>query len=133
MDGVLTTESGDVVLPIYGNDGATEMVLRDFQIEMEISEDGTRAKGLWAGYRPVLDFWDHIQKVQHDVPVGQYSCPAMYVAAHELADGYPDSQTGECTALSSAFTFDAVAGFVIVEDVKSDAERLAENITSVRK
>ena len=133
LDGVLTTEPGDIVLPIYGNDGATEMVLRDFQIEMEINEDGTRAKGLWAGYRPVLDFWDHIQKVQHDVPVGQYNCPAIYVAAHDLADGYRDPKTGECTALSSAFTFEAVAGFIILDDEKSDAERLAENIASVRE
>ncbi len=132
-DGVLTTELGDVILPFYGNDGVTEMINRDFRIEMEISEDGMRAKGLWAGYRPVLDYWDYIQKVQHDAPVGQYSCPALYVAAHELADGYPDPQTGECTALSSAFTFEAVAGFIITGEGLSDAERLADNITSVRK
>lgn len=132
-DGVLTTESGDVTLPLHGNDGFTDMVFRDFRIEMDISEEGTRAKGLWAGYHPVSSFWDHIQKVQHNVPVGQYSCPAMYVAAHELADGYPDPETGQCTALSSAFTFDAVAGFIITDDDQSDAERLAENITSVRK
>lgn len=132
-DGVLTTEPGDVVLPFYGNDGVTEMVFRDFRIEMEINEDGTRAKGLWAGYRPVLDFWDYIQKVQHDVPVGQYNCPSLYVAAHELADGYPDPETGECTALSSAFTFEAVAGFIVAEEDKSDTERMAENIISVRE
>lgn len=132
-DGVLTTEPSDIVLPFYGNDGVTEMINRDFRIEMEISEDGTRAKGLWAAYRPVLDYWDYIQKVQHDAPVGQYSCPALYVAAHELADGYPDPETGECTALSSAFTFEAVAGFIITGDGPNDAERLADNITSVRK
>lgn len=132
-NGVLTTNSGDVTLPLHGNDGFTDMVFRDFRIEMDISEEGARAKGLWAGYHPVSSFWDHIQKVQHNVPVGQYSCPAMYVAANELADGYPDPETGQCTALSSAFTFDAVAGFIITDDNQSDAERLAENITSVRK
>lgn len=132
-DGVLTTEPNDVVLPFYGNDGITEMVFRDFRIEMEINGDGTRAKGLWAGYRPVLDFWDYIQKVQHDVPVGQYNCPSLYVAAHELADGYPDPETGECTALSSAFTFEAVAGFIISDEGSSDVERLAENIIKVTK
>ena len=126
VDGALTTNPGDVTLPVYGNDGFTDMVFRDFRIEMTISEEGTRAEGLWAGYHPVSSFWDHIQKVQHNVPVGQYSCPAMYVAAHELADGYPDPETGECTALSSAFTFDAVAGFILVDDGTSDAERLAK-------
>jgi hypothetical protein len=130
VDGVLTTEPGDVTLPLHGNDGFTDMVFRDFSIEMKISDEGIRAKGLWAGYHPVSSFWDHIQKVQHNVPVGQYSCPAMYVAAHELADGYPDPETGECTALSSAFTFDAVAGFIIANENQSDAERLAENILS---
>ena len=107
------------------------MVFWDFQIEMKISEDGTRAKGLWAGYHPIDSFWDHIQKVQHNVPVGQYSCPALYVAAHELADGYPDPVTRKCTALSSAFTFDGAAGFIITDEALSDAERLAENILSV--
>ena len=133
IDGVLTTDPGNVTLPLHGNDGFTDMVFRDFRIEMDISEEGTRAKGLWAGYHPISSFWDHIQKVQHNVAVGQYSCPAMYVAAHELADGYPDSETGECTALSSAFTFDAVAGFIITDEGPSDAERLAENMTSVLK
>ena len=132
-DGVLTTEPGDVTLPIYGNDGITDMVFKDFRIEMEINEDGTRAEGLWAGYHPVSSFWDHIQKVQHNVPVGQYSCPAMYVAAHELADGYPDPETGACTALSSAFTFDAVAGFIIESDENSDTRKLAENIVGELK
>jgi hypothetical protein len=133
VDGVLTTDPGNVTLPLHGNDGFTDMVFRDFRIVMDISEEGARAKGLWAGYHPVSSFWDHIQKVQHNAPVGQYSCPAMYVAAHDLADGYPDSETGECTALSSAFTFDAVAGFIITDEGPSDAERLAENMTSVLK
>lgn len=123
--GVLTTDPSDVTLPIYGNDGVTDMVFRDFRIEIEIAEDGTRAKGLWAGYHPVSSFWDHIQKVQHNAPVGQYSCPAMYVAAHELADGYPDPETGQCTALSSAFSFEAVAGFIIEDDGAGDMKRLA--------
>ncbi len=37
----------------------------------------------------------------------------MYVAAHELADGYPDPQTGQCTHLSSAFEIGAYAAFII--------------------
>lgn len=134
VNGVIRTEPGDVTLPIYGNDGFTDMVFKDFRIEIEISGDATRAKGLWAGYHPVESFWDHIVKVQHNVPVGQYSCPALYVAAHELADGYPDPETGDCTALSSAFTFEAVAGFIVdSSEAAGDAERLAKNIAGLRK
>ncbi len=134
VDGVVRTEPGDVTLPLHGNDGFTDMIFRDLRIEFEISPDGTRAKGLWAGYHPVTSFWDHIQKVQHNVPVGQYNCPSLYVAAHELADGYPDPETGECTALSSAFTFQAAAGFIHTpakED--SDSGRLADALTRFLK
>ena len=129
VEGVLETEPADVTLPVYGNDAAADMVFRDFRIRMEIAQDGTRAKGLWAGYQTVESFWDYIQKVQHNVPVGQYSCPAMYVAAHELADGYPDPKTGECTALSSAFDFEAVAAFIKRPSASpSDEERLAKQL-----
>lgn len=130
VDGVVRTDPGDVTLPVYGNDGYTDMVFHDFRIEVEIAVDGTRAKGLWAGYHPVASFWDHIQKVQHNVPVGQYSCPALYVAANELADGYPDPDTGECTALSSAFTFEAAAGFIIpAAEEQNEAEQWAGSVT----
>jgi len=133
VDGVIETSAGGVTLPLYGNDAATDMVFRDFTIRIEMSEDGTRAKGMWAGYHPVESFWDHIAKVQHNVPVGQYDCPAMYVAAHKLADGYPDPETGQCTALSSAFFFEAAAGFVIKSEMAGEtpAERLAKSIVSV--
>lgn len=126
-NGVLETEPANVTLPAYGNDGFAPMVFRDFRLRMTISEDGTRGEGLWAGYQTVESFWDYIQKVQHNVPVGQYSCPAMYVAALDLADGYPDPTTGECTALSSAFTFEASSAFVIRPDPSRtrDDERLA--------
>ena len=133
VDGVVQTNPGNVTLPLYGNDGYTDMVFRDFRIEIEMSDEGTRAKGLWAGYHPISSFWDHIQKVQHNVPVGQYNCPSMYVAAHELADGYPDPDTGECTALSSAFTFEAAAGFIVGPEESSEVEQWAEGVVEFLK
>ena len=36
-----------------------------------------------------------------------------YVAAKQLADGYPDPETGNCTALSSSYTIEAIPAFVI--------------------
>ena len=47
---------------------------------------------------------------------GGTNCPSMYVAAHELADGYPDPETGQCTHLSSAFDIGAYAAFIIHPD-----------------
>jgi hypothetical protein len=49
------------------------------------------------------------------------NCPSIYVAAHEIADGYPDPKTGKCSALSSAFNFTAVAAFIIHPDVRQTA------------
>lgn len=111
-NGKLITDPADVRLPYYGNDGATDMVFRGFRVEAEISADGARLKGLWAGYHDVQNWWDQIQKLQHNAHVGEYNCPSLYRAAHQLADGYPDPATGKCTALSSAFRFAAVAAFV---------------------
>ena len=66
-----------------------------------------------AGYRDFDNFWDYIRKWEYLSVTGQFSCPAIYVAAKELADGYPDPDTGECTALSSAYTIEAVPSFII--------------------
>ena len=133
VNDVLETEPGSVTLPIYGNDAATDMVFRDFRLRLRIDADGERANGLWAGYHPVDSFWDHIQKVQHNVPVGQYDCPALYAAAHQLADGYPDPKTGQCTALSSAFSLEAVAAFVILPAGNGNDNRLMKSLVSAGK
>ena len=47
------------------------------------------------------------------ISTGNFSCPAFFEAARELADGYPDPETGECTHLSSAFEVNAYSAFVI--------------------
>jgi hypothetical protein len=51
--------------------------------------------------------------VEFLIATGDWSCPALFRAAHELADGYPDAKTGACTAISSAFRMDALPAFVI--------------------
>ena len=51
----------------------------------------------------------------------KFSCPAIYVAAHELADGHRDPETGECTTLSSAFKFEAVRAFINRPDTQASA------------
>lgn len=134
VDGVLKTDPGEVSLPAYSHKSFTDMDFRDFQLEMTLSEDGARASGLWAGYQTLSSFWERFLKAQFNVFTNQYSCPAMYVAAHNLADGYPDPETGECTAISSAFKFDAVAAFVITdEDDEASFDKLADSSSSVNR
>jgi len=115
-DGMIETSPGQVSLPAYGNDGSYPMLFRDFRLRLEVSPDGHRAQGIWAGYYDFDSFWDGLIKVQHDAHVGEYDCPSIYQTAQKIADGYPDPVTGQCTALSSAFKLEAVAAFVITGD-----------------
>jgi len=111
-DGVLTTDPGDVNVPFYGNYTYMNQLIRDMRLRMEIAEDGINATGMAAGYYDIdqlLFYTNGIGPIQSS---GFSNCPGIYVAAHELADGYPDAN-GKCTALSSAFNFSAISAFII--------------------
>lgn len=113
IDGVLTTDPVEVFLPYYGNLNHAEIHLKDMRLELDLEAAQDRAKGMIAGYRDFDNFWDYFRKGEYLSVTGQFSCPAMYVAAKQLADGYPDPETGECTALSSSYNIEAVPAFVI--------------------
>ncbi len=110
VDGVLTTQPADAKLPFYGNYTYIEQKFRDMSLRLEIDPSGERAKGTVAGYYDVQQLWDYIAGLELQ-GVAQYNCPALYVALHKLADGYPDA-SGQCTSISSAFHVDAVAAFI---------------------
>ena len=113
VDGVLTTDPIDAFLPNYSNLAHTEIHMKGMRIELDMNAEENRAKGYIAGYRDFDNFWDYFRRGEYLSVTGQFSCPALYVAAKELADGYPDPETGECTALSSSYTIEAVPAFVI--------------------
>ncbi len=113
IDGVLTTDPIEAFLPYYGNLAHSEIHLKDMQIELDLEATKERVKGIIAGYRDLENFWNYIRKGGYLAVTGQFSCPATYVAAKQLADGYPDPQTGECTALSSSYSIEAIPAFVI--------------------
>jgi hypothetical protein len=116
-DGVLTTVRGDVRLPFYGNYNFMHPVIRDMGLRLEIATDGATADGLVTGYYDMDEYLYYVGGMVGHVSGGD-DCPAMYVAAHELADGYPDPETGECTHLSSAFDIGTYAAFIIHPDVE---------------
>jgi len=113
VDGVLTTDPIDAFLPNYSNLAHTEIHMKGMRLELDMDAADDRAKGYIAGYRDFENFWDYFRRGEYLSVTGQFSCPALYVAAKELADGYPDPETGECTALSSSYTIEAVPAFVI--------------------
>lgn len=111
-DGVLTTERGDVRLPFYGNYNFMHPAIKDMDLRLEIAADGATAKGLVTGYYNMDEFLYYVGGMTGHTSTAD-NCPAMYAAAHELADGYPDPETGQCTHLSSAFEIGAYAAFII--------------------
>jgi hypothetical protein len=112
-NGVLTTEPGDVNLPFYGNYTYMNQLIRDFRLRLEIGPDAATGKGTAAGYYDVDQLMFYVGGIGPIHSSGMANCPAIYVAAHELADGYPDPKTGKCTALSSAFNFAVVSAFIV--------------------
>ena len=112
-NGVLTTKRGDVRLPFYGNYNFMHPVIKDMDLKLEIAADGRTASGDITGYYDVDQFMYWTTGLGAAIPISYFSCPAMQVAAHKLADGYPDPKTGECTMLSSAFKIGTYAAFVL--------------------
>ena len=112
-DGVLTTDAGDVNLPFYGNYTYMNQLLRDMRLRLEVAPDLATAKGMTAGYYDVDQLMFYIGGLGPIASSSISNCPSIYVAAHEIADGYPDPKSGACTALSAAFNFSAVAAFII--------------------
>jgi hypothetical protein len=89
VDGVLTTETGDVNLPFYGNYTYMNRLLRDMRLRLTLGADGTTAEGMAAGYLGVDQLMFYIGglgPIQSSAPA---NCPSINVAAHEIADGIP--------------------------------------------
>jgi hypothetical protein len=90
-------------------------------LHLEIADDGETATGTIGGYYPMDDFLYYLAGIPgHDGAAD--NCPSMYVAAKDLADGYPDPETGLCSHLSAAFEIGAYAAFVIKPDAMGQGE-----------
>lgn len=131
VDGVVMTGQGDVHLPMkdirlpfYGNYTYIDQRLRDLTFRLEIDDDGASARGMFAGYYDVDQMWDYLSGLGF-AATAQYSCPPLHEAIYRLADGYPDPQTGKCTAISSAFRINAVAAFIDRTDTSGKPARVA--------
>jgi hypothetical protein len=118
VDGVLETDPMDVTLPFYGNLTHLPLVMKGMRMQLPVNKPERFVEGMVAGYQDLDNFWDYIQRYEYLLVTGQFSCPGIYVAMKELADGYPDPKTGECTALSAAFTIRTVPAFISHEGVE---------------
>ncbi len=124
-DGVLQTATGDVRIPYYGNYIFYHTTIRDMALKLDIAKSAESAVGLITGYYDLADFVYYIGGLGAVVPVNGINCPSLVKSARELADGYPDPATGQCTALSSAFDILAYAAYVRLPEANTQktAER----------
>ena len=117
VNGVLVSDPFDIRLDHYQGEGLlhrAENYIKAARLRLQLKPDGS-AEGLLAGYSDV--------ETVYTAEFGQWvnylefgfggSCPALYKALYEQADGYPDPNTGQCTAISTAYRIDAVPAFLI--------------------
>jgi hypothetical protein len=113
---VLTTERKDVYLIEKAGEAALaapHLHFRDARLRMTIDKDGN-FEGVLAGYHDWLPLYRSISKAVSfgEISTG-FTCPAVYQAYKKLADGYPDPETGECTAMSIAYLIRGIPAYVI--------------------
>lgn len=124
-DGVLTTDPVDVHFQNKVLIVDTEWWLRDARVKLDLNADaeGT-AKGMIGGYFDVETAYSYIRQSTVSVSIlGGYTCPSMYKAFYDMADGFPDPKTGKCTAISTAYQIEAKPGFVIHPRVRQAEAR----------
>jgi len=112
VNGVLKTDPVDVRFGMYQMNSEGERFIHGVRLDLKLS--GTGAEGLLAGYEDLEQWWRGIRNSYMDVAsnISYWSPPATYVALHRLADGYPDPETGQCSAISSAYAISAVRVYV---------------------
>ena len=103
VDGVLTSDPIDVLLPESLARGAPNQSVHAWRVKLKVGADG--AEGLMAGYVDVERLYNNLAQnwATHFRAYGRESLPSEYRAFKRLADGYPDPQTGEMSAISTAW------------------------------
>lgn len=116
VKGVLITEPVDQLMGLYQEGGERERQLRDMRLHLNLSE--TNAEGIASAYEDLALWWNSFSKSYgpSSNEAAKVSGPSIYAGAQRLADGYPDPQTGACTALSTAYTVKAVRALIVEPD-----------------
>jgi len=120
-DGVLTTDVFEITLlddpfrmPYYH--------FRQARLRLRLMPDGT-LKGMLGGYLDWLPFYCSVAAMGESYELVVASVPAVYYALKRLAEAYPDSSTGQNTAISSAYEIEAVPAIVLHEQNPREIRR----------
>lgn len=120
-NGVLITDPIPLArLPLYWVQITGERNIRDMQLRLELTDDG--AEGYMGGYEVIDTWWNmHSKGPGVGSDVGRFSPAGLYRAALRYADGYPDPDTGQCTAISTMYKVSAVRAIIVHDE--SDQSR----------
>lgn len=123
-NGVLTTSPTDVRFLITQAHPSPdypqrEVYLRGARLDLKLTADGN-AEGNLAGYHDLKSYEENFIRYKGHVGFAtgsaftmKYSCASLQDALWQNADGYPDPETGRCSAISTAFSVKAIPAFVI--------------------
>lgn len=122
-DGVLTTEpTEETKFPwSFPGIGGGFHLFKDFQVKLRLTPK--TATGMLAGYADVEQYNHRLNRnwTTHHQSYGQLSAASLYRAMKSLADGHPDPETGENTAISSAVNVNMHQVYII----RSDGQQFA--------
>ena len=117
VDGQLTTDVMPVVymrwiLPTWGVLGTQDHEFRDARFRMSLQPGGT-LKAVLAAYRPIENIYTVGRCCSGTASVANNDCASEHKTLAMMADGYPDPDTGQCTAVSSASNLKGVPVFLV--------------------
>ena len=120
-NGVLTTQPGDIAIEYDFGGYPSYFHFKAARLKIQLNADGS-AKGMLAGYLAASDVDLTSHAKQESAEMIGYDCPTFSQAVRRYADGFKDPKTGQCTAISTAFSITAIPAFVIhPEDSKKTA------------
>jgi hypothetical protein len=110
-DGVLTTEPGEIRLGFSQAAAPAEYIFKAARFRLELDGE-SGLKGLMGGYRTLANIQGGGSSAGAGAVIGM-DCPGYQAALRLLADGFPDPETGKCTAISVAHHVEGIPAFVI--------------------
>jgi len=120
VDGVLETQPFDQLLvPEDGMGDPAINIFRTAQLRLKLDPEG--AEGVLGGFVDV-EQWYYAMNTSwatHHAAYGQASAASIYKALRRLADGFPDPQTGENTAISGYLAVKLVQAYVIQPEAET--------------
>ncbi len=112
VDGLLTTQPMDIYIPETLARGAPKQFVRDWRVELRITEDG--AEGLMGGYLDIERLQNNLAQnwATHFRSYGQESIPSEYRSFIRNADAYP-GEDGKNAFISSAWEIKFKQAFIV--------------------